>query len=547
MAQRPQAVFGCPIIVHPAATLGNTAWLTASALEWIRFRHASTSLEQTQRHWLKSCLQKNSATEFGKTQKFGEIRDWEDYSKNVPIRSYESFKPSIDRILSGVQNVLTKQRVSLLEPTSGSSGPAKLIPYTRSLQLEFRRAVASWMVSTFLAHPKLLTGRAYWSLTPMMPEPGQYKTEIPVGFTDDSAYLGGAVQSLIQQTLVTPPQLGRVTDMDFYWRLTVLLLLKCRDLRLISVWHPSFINLILKHMQENWDQLLLDLRNGYAISYPELKVHPDIIRARELEHVNPASPMGIWPQLELISCWTDANAANYLCDILSTFPGVSLQPKGLLATEAFVTIPLGDLRPLAIRSHFFEFLDEEGQVHASWQLKQGRQYTVIVTTGGGLYRYNLGDRVEVDGFWRQIPSLRFIGKDASISDYFGEKLSESFVSKVLKDLLETCCPNPGFAMLALEDSGDQTAYALYLETRTMIPEDLDTRLDNALRENPHYDLCTRLGQLGATRIVPVADNSFHNYAMRLVAHGMRLGDIKPASLSHLKNWHDHLQVKPGSR
>lgn len=533
--------------MNPVATLGNTAWLTASTLEWIRFRHASTSLEQTQRHRLKSYLKKNSGTEIGKAQKFGEIRDWEDYSEKVPIRSYEAFKPFIDRISSGVQNVLTKQRVSLLEPTSGSTGSAKLIPYTHSLQLEFRRAVASWMASTFLAHPKLLTGRAYWSLTPMIPEPEQYKTEIPVGFADDSAYLGGATQFLIQRILVTPPELGRVRDMDFYWRLTVLLLLKCRDLRLISVWHPSFINLILKYMQQNWGQLLLELRNGYAISHPELKVRPDIIRARELEHINPASPMEIWPQLELISCWTDANAANYLHDILSAFPGISLQPKGLLATESFVTIPLGDLRPLAIRSHFFEFLDDEGRVHASWQLKQGRHYTVIVTTGGGLYRYNLGDRVEVDGFWGQIPSLRFIGKDESVSDYFGEKLSEPFVSKVLKDLLETWCPNPGFAMLSLDDSGDQTAYTLYLETRTAIPKDLDARLDKALRENPHYDLCIRLGQLGATRVIPVADNSFHNYAMRLVAHGMRLGDVKPASLSHLKNWRDHLQVEPGAR
>jgi len=516
----------------------------ASSLEWLRFKNSAFCLEQTQRAKLKSYLDINSNTEFGEAHGFSKIRHWEEYAEKVPIRTYDQFKPFVDRISLGVQRVLTRQQVRLLEPSSGSTGPAKLIPYTRNLQLEFSRAVAAWMATTFLDHPGLLGGPAYWSLTPSITEPQRVKGEVPIGFTSDSEYLGGVSQFLVRRTLVTPDALRRVSDMKLFWHLTLLFVLARRDLRLISVWHPSFIYLMLKYMQQNWGWLLQDLRDGLAASHADLRINSNIRRARELADLNPGSPMEIWPQLELISCWADAHAAGHVQHLASDFPGVTVQAKGLVATEAFVTLPFDDMRLLAMRSHFFEFLDDEGQVRASWQLEQGRSYTLIVTTGGGLYRYKLEDRVEIDGFWRQVPSMRFLGKSDSVADYFGEKLSEPFVSGVLRDSLEVFDLKPKFAMLALDDSTGQAAYVLYLSTETEIPSTLVTRLDAGLRENPHYDLCIRLGQLGTTRVLRVAPDSYQCYATRLVKHGLRLGDIKPVALSQLKNWHVCFQSAP---
>ena len=57
---------------------------------------------------------------------------------------------------------------------------------------------------------------------------------------------------------------------------------------------------------------------------------------------------------------------------------------------------------------------------------------VIVTTGGGLWRYRLGDLVEVDGFVAATPSLRFIGRGASVSALCGEKLNETFVTRAIE-------------------------------------------------------------------------------------------------------------------
>ncbi len=142
----------------------------------------------------------------------------------------------------------------------------------------------------------------------------------------------------------------------------------------------------------------------------------------------------LWPRLTLISCWTDAAAARGAVELQSMFPNVEIQSKGLLATEGCVTFPLvGRPAPvLAVGSHFFEF-QEEGRENEdadpfagcrlAHELDRGGRYSVVLTTGGGLYRYRLNDSVEVVGFEHECPLLRFLGKTDRVSDLVGEKLA----------------------------------------------------------------------------------------------------------------------------
>ena len=59
---------------------------------------------------------------------------------------------------------------------------------------------------------------------------------------------------------------------------------------------------------------------------------------------------------------------------------------------------------------------------------------MVVTTGGGLYRYPLRDVVEVVGFVNECPLLRFVGRARRVSDLVGEKLDESHVSRILQQV-----------------------------------------------------------------------------------------------------------------
>jgi hypothetical protein len=119
------------------------------------------------------------------------------------------------------------------------------------------------------------------------------------------------------------------------------------------------------------------------------------------------------------------------------FPGVLIQGKGLLATEGVVSVPLVEHGSCvaAATSHFFEFMEHLGSPpRLLHELEENHEYAVLLTTGGGLYRYRLGDRVRVVGFASNTPLLEFLGKEDGISDLCGEKLSPAFVGSILAEL-----------------------------------------------------------------------------------------------------------------
>jgi hypothetical protein len=368
--------------MNTGAAIGNLGWLAGSVPELLRFRRDAGKLESTQRKLLQGYLARNADTAFGRQHSFQDIRGFEDFAERVPVRSYDEFVPWIKRIAAGEEQVLSADPVRLFEPTSGSSGPAKLIPYTASLQREIRRAVAAWSAGNFLTRPDLLFGRAYWSLTPQMAVSQPPESVVPVGFDEDSAYLGGMTQTLINRTLATHPGLRQVGDMDEFWRLTLLMLLRCRDLRLVSVWHPSYLALIVERLRCRWPSLLADLASGVKLLDPAIGIPRDSARARELEAAGCDDLLAIWPKLQMISCWADGHAAASVPQLRALFPGVAIQAKGLVATEAIVTIPFADQRPLACRSHVFEFFDDGGKARRPWQLELKSRPAVAFTVTG---------------------------------------------------------------------------------------------------------------------------------------------------------------------
>jgi hypothetical protein len=124
----------------------------------------------------------------------------------------------------------------------------------------------------------------------------------------------------------------------------------------------------------------------------------DTIR-RRLDRA-PLNGRALWPGLALISCWCDGPSAAFLPALRRWFPGVALQPKGLLATEGVVSFPWGtpDAGAVpAITSHFLEFIDLSRPASAPAlvsDLTPGGRYSPLLTTAGGLYRYHLKDVVE---------------------------------------------------------------------------------------------------------------------------------------------------------
>jgi hypothetical protein len=541
-------------MIHLPAAIANSLWFASNLPAWVKFRDALQRPAETQLRLLQCHLYENRDCAYGKAHGFDSISNYEQFAKGVPLSDYDSLEPWIDRIVNGEPRVLTRQPVSHLVPTSGSSGPRKLIPFTVGLQNEFNRAIGPWIVDLYWQQPSVLLGSSYWAITPttgsvgIVPASsespfatGQSPRSVRIGFDDDAAYLGGVRKTLVRAVMAVPRQLQHVPDMDVFKYVTLLCLLRRPDLRLISVWHPSFLRLLLETLETGWENLLHDIetggcRNGNKMSAPVLQalnLRPMPQRTAELTRAKPRKPETIWPQVRVISCWGDGNAENEADSLQEIFPQALIQRKGLLATEAFVTIPFAGSTPIAIRSHFFEFMDEQGRFHLAHQLREGPVYEVIVTTAGGLWRYRLHDQVQVTGFLGKTPSLRFLGRKGNISDRCGEKLSEAFVAQALQKALGGLAAIPRFTLLAPDKDDFGYYYTLYLEGEA--PECIAVRVESELRANPNYAVCRDLGQLQPVRLFRVK-RGHEIYIRRQLTAGRRLGDIKACPLSCETEW-----------
>ena len=524
-----------------AAAMLNAAWVGAQSRAWLSFRRALRQPQAVQERRLSHYLRANAGSDFGRRYRFADIRSCAQFQERVPLSSYESYVEAIGRMRVGARNVLTSARVRCLQPSSGSTRAAKLIPYTADLQAEFSRAVGPWVFDLARTTPRLLGGPAYWSISPAAAarEDGTSTgagARTRLGFESDSAYLGGWLRRLADGTLVACEDLKHAGDIAEFRHRTLLRLVSTPELRLISVWHPSFLTLLLDVLAASWSELLADLARGLPAAGRLRREPPRPRRARELAQADPRRPRSIWPRLALVSCWGDAQAATLLAQLRARLPGVAIQPKGLMATEAVVSLPFAGQHPLAIRSHFFEFIDAAGNARTAWQLEQDESYSVVVTTGGGLYRYQLRDRIRVTGFLHATPCIRFTGKEDSISDLRGEKLSEGLAASILSRLLPAYVPGARFALLAPEAEGATPGYVLFVECEAPPSTQLSAALESALAANPNYAYCVRLGQLRPAAVERVAAGAAERYLERLRASGQRLGNIKPAALSPLVGW-----------
>lgn len=521
------------------AALANTCWLASSLMGSRRFHRALHAPAEAQASWLRAVLARDARSAWGQAHDMATMRSYADFVRGVPLAHYSDLAPYIIRIQAGESDVLSTEPVTHLAVTSGSTGARKFIPFTRGFNASFNAAVAPWLLDLARQRPRLVAGPAYWSVSPLADadmSTGDAASAVPIGFADDAEYLGGSKASLVRQVLAVPASVRHVRAESTFFRLSLLALLRQRELRLISVWHPSFLELLVGAAPDAWSELVTAVasgRNPWEGALPtsvaaEWEASPQPARAAELRRIGARDWPRWWPSLQVVSSWGEQAADPGWRRLRARLPHVLVQRKGLLATEAVVTVPIGDSLPLAITSHFFEFLDASGEVRRAHEVERGAQYEVVVTNGAGLWRYRLGDMVECTGHVAVTPSLRFLGRASHVSDLRGEKLSEAFVAQALSRLWEGNMP-PDVVQLRAWDSDDLAGYELLLSTdeHSQMPADVASRLERVLRENPNYALARRLGQLAPVRAVVVASTATRD---ELRSHTGRLGDAKPQAL-----------------
>lgn len=534
-----------------------------------RFQRALQAPAQAQAACLAAVLRvATGSRQASRIPGFTRLRTAREFQEAVPLATYEALASDIADMRRGVSRVLTTEPVLRFEKSGGSSGATKYVPHTRQLLREFHRALAPWLYDVWSQRPATRRGPAYWSLSPIGQKRETTAGGIAVGTLDDSSYFPGAFHTLLRHVLAVPGEVGLLPDVESCRYVTLRYLLDCPHLALMSVWHPSFLTLLMQVFDAHAERLLDDLAQGRCRP-PTLAVQEadrsrqqamaqvlrqgawqaDPQRAevlRALLRTTPCLPaQKLWPHLALLSMWTEAQAQRFVAPLQQRFAGVEIQGKGLLASEGVVSIPLfaAPAPVLAIRSHFYEFIDleaPEARPLLAHQLEIDRTYEVVISTGGGLWRYRLGDRVRVVGTLHSTPCLSFVGRADTVSDVVGEKLSATWVHAVLEKASQSSIRDYRlrFVMLAPAMT-TPAAYHLYVESDA--PDTALVHLahvvETVLCESHPYQYARQLGQLGAVQAVRVEDAA-RRYEARCVALGQRAGDVKPVDLHRDLHW-DH--------
>lgn len=403
-----------------------------------------------------------------KTQK--ELKDRIIRNSNIPfpeeVKTFRDFEGRTD---------LTKEKILFFETTSGSTGKKKEIPYTRSLLKSFENMFLLWAHDlVFHSALGLKSGKFFMSVSPQIGELN----------TDDRRYLSPFISTLLSPFLVSNPNGHKGKTPEEFFTKVSRDLLQHRDLEVISIWSPTYLLSLLDFMKKHRSDLGME----------------------------DSSLEEIWPALKLISCWTHAQASRSASHLADEFPNVRIQPKGLLSTEAPVTIPWSEANgciPLVTET-YLEFMEGE-KLLGVHQLEFNKRYIVITSQNNGLLRYNTMDEVLVTGFYHKVPVLEFTGRKGHSSDLAGEKLSENLVRELFKD-------EKASFLIVPDDSGKIPTYIIFTEC----PE---LPWDQKLKEVHHYDLARKLGQLSEPKIVKVL-NLPGLYLKFFQEQGMNLGDIK---------------------
>lgn len=491
--------------------------LAAARAPEAALRRALADAGAAQAHWLSAHLARQAATQFGRAHGFARLRSLADYRAAVPVAPYAAFAPAIAAMAAGEAGVLVAEPVVAFEETGGTAAGAKLVPYTQASLTAFAAAVLPWLADLARRRPAVIAGRAYVAVSPATRPARLTPGGAPVGLPE-AAYLGAGLAGALAALMAVPAAVGAIDAVEA-WRLATLsALVEAEDLSFVSVWSPTFFLDLVEALPAHGAAMMPGLsppaRRRLAAALGDGAGAVDTTR--------------LWPRLAAVSCWTDAGAAPFARRLAALCPQAALEPKGLLATEAAVTLPLGagEGGLPALTSGLIEFMAADGSAHLADTLEAGMEVEVALTTPGGFYRYAIGDRLACIGRDGLGPRLRFLGRAGLVSDLVGEKLDEAFVATVLAAL-------PVAAALVARAGARPPHYELWLDLRhevaAGVADGLAAAVESGLAVNPQYAHARRIGQLGPLRAV--ARPGFATArAERRARAGARLGDQKPAAL-----------------
>lgn len=407
----------------------------------------------TQEQFLMNLLQIYKTTEFGSKYGFQDIKTIDKFREQIPILPYSSYEPYIERIARGEKNILTTEQVVYLNLTSGSTGKKKLIPVTRRFQNSLRQANLTSMgfLIEALQAKKLQFGKLL--ATNSVQLLGRTSGGIEYGPASVGVLRMG--KFLYEQLFAHPYETLQPSDSLTRHYLCLLFALQDSGMRGMGANFPMLVLRTCGYLEQYAEELLYDLETGtIAINLkPKLKTlleqrlvaNPN--RANQLREIwqseGKLTPKLVWQNLSFVATARGGTSDFYFERFPSYFedtPGFGAVYSSAEGTFGINHALNNDGSVLAIESGFFEFIPqdqwevEQPKTLLANEVKSGEYYRILMTNYSGFYRYDIGDIVEVVGFYEQTPLLVFRYRRGGLLSSTTEKTTEFHVTQVMQTL-----------------------------------------------------------------------------------------------------------------
>jgi len=420
-----------------------------------------------QEECFKELISLGESTEWGKKYGYSDIRNSEDFRKNVPISTYEELFPYIDRMMQGEQNILWSSPISWFSKSSGTTNArSKFIPVSPESLGDCHMKGGKDMITLLLHNKpdtKIFDGKGLSIGGSLSSNP----------FNENM--LLGDVSAVVMKNLPIWAQMIRTPSLD---------------VALMNDWDQKIERMALETSKENVTSIL---------GVPTWTL---VLIDKILEITGKQNILEVWPNFEFLVHGAVAFSPYRNLFKNQVFPSEQVSfmeiynaSEGFFGIQDDLSLP-DEMLLMLDYGIYYEFipLDDAGEekdtIVPLSEVALGTNYAVVISTNAGLWRYKIGDTVK---FTSLAPyRIKISGRTKMFINAFGEEViienAEKAMSKALK---ATQAELVDYTVAPAYMEGGKSGCHEWLVEFSVPPNDFSTFvdiLDKSLREdNSDYD------------------------------------------------------------
>ncbi len=360
--------------------------------------------EEVQKQVFENLLKKAGNTLFGKDHDFKNIKNYQDFAKNVPIRDYEELSPYVDKMVSGVPDILWPGKPLYYAKTSGTTSGAKYIPLTKeSMPTHInaaRNAILCYINDT--GKSEFVDGKMiFLQGSPELND----KNGVKLGRL--SGIVAHYVPGYLQKNRLPSMETNCIDD----WETKIDAIVeetKNQDMTVISG-IPSWVQMYFEQLQENTGKKVGELFKNFnlfiygGVNYEPYRAKFENLIGRKVDSIE------LYPASEGFFAFQDKQ-----------------NEKGML-----LLLDSGIFYEFVKAEEFFE---ENPKRLTIGEVEAGVNYVMIISTNAGLWAYNLGDTIQFTSLkpYRVIVS----GRIKHFISAFGEHVIAKEVEQAMQEATE---------------------------------------------------------------------------------------------------------------